>query len=333
MPPEEQSALAAELLAGDADNAVGPDFSVRGGLYRDFLYGFTFRKPPGLWEAHTGDDATGISPDSVLVLRQPARGLYVAVIPEFLDDLSPRQYHQVLLENMGAAEDTPVRPLKHGGMMMRASQFDLDVEGLAFRYVLVSVVHDDVGVQVIAWSLKPNLPRPEELAAVLAESLDFPDPKTVASVMKGPLYRDYRLGYQVAAPGKEWSLKPQPASETDAVSSKVMLAREGTVCVFMAMCLQDMTDELLLQVMDKVAGTMEFKERTRKESRDTLANLPARRITMTGRLGLSPASMSLWTARRGNTVHGLIMVTPRTRLDPGREVTVESCKSCLSLID
>lgn len=331
----ETAVLAEELRAEDMDNAVGPGFCMRGGVYRDFSYGFCLRKPEGLWEAHTSQAAAGITPDSVLVLIQPARGIYMAVIPEYLGHLAHRQYHQILLDNMGAPEDTAVQPVRSEGATMRVSRFEMQLQddGPLFKYALVTAVRGERGVQILIWGLAANMNDVEELVSELATLLDIPEEPPAEVVEERTLYRDLRLGYQISVPDEEWQLKPESIENLQPLSSSVVLRRGTTTCTFMALCVRGASEDLIAESMIQASGLTNFKQTSRQESDDSLGGLSARHVTLSGRRGVSSASMDMWIAQRGNTLYGVLVHNARGFLARTLGASAEECKRCFSLLD
>ena len=92
---EQKAADLALKAIPDTQNYVGPDFSLRRGIYRNFSMNFLWHKPEGYWRIKVGQEARLVNEDATLFIEEPASGLYGLVIGEKIKDISLSRYHDL----------------------------------------------------------------------------------------------------------------------------------------------------------------------------------------------------------------------------------------------
>ena len=100
---EEANRLGDELRQlPDKEGQVGPDFALRGGRYRNYSFGFEWKKPAsGFWNAQAGQLARMQNEDACLTFQDKVSGLFGEVIVEAWND-SLEAYEAVVVEAMQA---------------------------------------------------------------------------------------------------------------------------------------------------------------------------------------------------------------------------------------
>jgi hypothetical protein len=307
--------LATELAAApDSQNTVGPDFALRGGLYRDYAYDLTWQKPAGFWRILTGQMARAINPDARLYIEEPAQGLAGVLIGERLSGLDNARYHQLVLTQMAPAGHPALSgaptPRRVAGVDLLTSWVDLDVGGVALRYLVTTGVVADRLVQLLVWGLPGNV-RASEVAvwqAVDGLALHVADLQGVTNVPG--LFRDERLGFELRAPRPGWTIVDMTPPHLAPVATIVQSSpddRHG-VLVF-AMCAtaegQDQTwfeqvahDTVLARFEQDLGVTTGLAQEA------TVAGLPARRVT--GYMPGGAGRVELYTMQRDRTFLALV---------------------------
>lgn len=329
----EQASLEEQLKGGDVQNAVGADFAFRGGVYQDFKHGFNYQLTPEIWRVKVGDQARQENPVAAMMLENPGRGIFGAVIPELIDDLPHREYHGILTRNLGAPRGVEVQSLPRAEGELKFSIFDLELDGVSFRYACVTAARGRRHVQLLFYGLKENLSGIEGLLPTLTSGLEIPETAPVAGARKGGRYVDARLGYSVAPAGKGWKVTTPVRPEVQSISSQVLLKKGDTICLALGICEPDVAEKMVVEGMLRSAPlrALELDPAQRKERSDTLAGIPAQRITMSGRQGLSTVTLDVWTARRGNTTYCYLVCETAGIFSSGG--SAEKLKKYFSLLD
>lgn len=303
---DQQRAIEQKLSVLDANNAVGADFSLRNGVFRDFAGGYTYTLPSGLWKANVGDAAVAENPDHRLGIIKADEGIYLSIIPEKDLDTSAEEYHRLLLANFEAAADTPIKDIKSGTLDIKLSAFELQQGQLPFSYRLATVVKDNRFVQLVAWALKENKSQLDARLEELVGGLRIPEAPAEAEKRQATAITDNRLGYQVAIePGWRAQLSPHP--QFAAVGSVMSAGHADGAVSVAAFCgpTTDFTDDMMIDTLLRNAP-VKLDPTTRKNSKSTLGGLPARCVAFKGLVNGQRADAVLWITRRGNTTYVLI---------------------------
>ncbi|MBN1947786.1 MAG: hypothetical protein JW797_19120 [Bradymonadales bacterium] len=239
---EAREALLQELaLQRDPQNTVGPDFNLRNGLYQDFLYHLTWRKPSPFWKVSTGQDAREYNPIARLVMEEIARGIFGMVIVEEVGAMPNEQYHSAVLQvtlpvgHESLTRPPTVRSTPYGQVLITPA--DMDVSGMALSYLFATTVVGNRGVQLLLWGYPGNV---EAGQAELWAAIDG------LTIMQAPLlpaetspaeYIDRRLGFKVRRPSSSWVVENQTPLEISAVSTMVTAhGDDDTGLIVLAMC-------------------------------------------------------------------------------------------------
>eukprot|EP00913_Durusdinium_trenchii_P005630 g5248.t1 len=137
-PPQAQ-ALEKELLAlPDPENAVGPGWGIRRGVYRDFNLGMIWKKPVGFWRVLAGDDAANFSEDSRVWASENRLGLTLDISAKPADGRSLMKVHQDVAKLYFAADaKSVVKParIEIDGRPALLSIEDQVVDRLALKWL------------------------------------------------------------------------------------------------------------------------------------------------------------------------------------------------------
>ncbi len=323
-----RAALERELLAhADPQDAVGPGYALRGGVYRDFEGRFTWTKPRGFWKAHVGADARAQNEIASLFVEEAAAGLAAMVIVETGGTASPAEYHRTVvahLEPKDPAGDPASIDL--GGATALFTEVRPGTTDPPMRFGVATLVDGERAYQVLVWGLEGNVEaaRPRMMDAVRAFR---PRPDLVAEVRAETSFLDHRMGFRLRRPaGSLWRFQHQTPAAIAAVASMVGYgSADGTVIAGAFCTLREEQDErfvrgMVLEMLREraKAGAVEPEETT-----STLAGLPARRMVVSG-----GQRMVAWIAQRGRTFYLLI-----AGARPGASFTEDEASTLLELLD
>jgi TIR domain len=311
----ESAVLKQELLKGDADNAVGLSYSLRGGVFQDFEHGVVFRRPgDGLWKMLVGPEAKASFPAAVLYAQCPQLGIGVVVIPENIPGISHEEYHQILNRNLTNPSETRTETI--GDLEFMISQADQQLGSLAFTTCLVTTVKDERHVQLLIHGPQDNMRDIQVRLPSIVKCLSLPDVRPVATVVEKTHVRDYRLGFEFSTelPGYELEVLALPFG-IETYGSGAALSDESGACAVMAMCIPDMDEKFIREALVEHSGISEFNLQDQMVKPDSLAGLPAQRLDCVGRIKQRDVAFTVCTLRRGQTMYALIAIRERGKSD------------------
>jgi len=321
------AALTKELVVGaDPQDSVGPEFSLRGGVYRDFGQGFTWTKPPSFWIVTPGQEARARNADATLYLEDPSTGLHGMVIAEEQDGLEPAAFHRLLVERL-EPKDPPPMPavVELLGAQALVSELRPGTLSLPLRYVVASVVREGRAYQLLLWGLEGNVEaaRPGLEAAV--RGLAFPE-RLVADEQVEGAHVDHRLGFRLRRPpGEGWRLSRITPKAIAPVATLVLFEhRRGAVLGGAFCALSEGQDErfmrdMVLQMLRQRVGATDAEP---EESSTMVAGLPARRMVLAGK-----QRMVAWLLNRGRTFYLVLAGS-----EPGAGFRDEDAHTLLALL-
>ncbi|HHH28986.1 MAG TPA: hypothetical protein ENK57_11670 [Polyangiaceae bacterium] len=196
--PRTTTIPASAPIGGDR---VGEDFTLRGGVYRDFRLELRMDPPEG-FTASAGSHATAAHPDARLLLRHDESGLVGLLVAKGVPDGGAQPLHEQLIaaaQKAVALEPGPTREGKLGGADAFMTEGRATVEGQATRYRLASVVHGEQGIALWTWSSPTSMRVDPKLLAGLDGTLllDIALPAVEATTSA---YSDHRLGFTLTTP-------------------------------------------------------------------------------------------------------------------------------------
>lgn len=302
----EMALLRQELVNHDPDNSVGTDFSLRAGLYQDFQYGFTFRRPKeGPWRLKAGLEAQALNPLARLVATCPSQGISLLVIPERItDEFSDEDYHEFLLARM--APGTIASDLNIGNQKFKVSEFDIAIEGIPLRYCLTTTRVKDRFIQVLFTGVQSMMQGVRDKLPEILGGLTLPQSELVPHLLTSERYLDFRLGFSLtnSTLGGELEIEALPYG-LGTFASGVSLTNSQGACLVLACCNRDFNDKYLVQTMLETSGTSGFNLQDTRETDDSLAGLPAKRVDSFGRRAGRDVAVTICVIHRGATVYAL----------------------------
>ncbi len=324
----QRAELAASLAQSDVNNAVGPQYGYRQGVFRDFEFGYTLKTPPGLWQAITGDALQQQTPDARLQLTMLSEGVQVAVIPETLD-MNHAEYHAVLRQGLDVADEVPTRTERRGDMNLLVSAFPKTIDDTDFCFRLVTAVRGQRHVQLLVSALQSNERYVDQRLPEIIAGFDFPQTPPTMIETRGATILDHRLGFQVTSPSGG-SFENFTPPQIQAIGTMFMMGKPNGAFVVMAICAPLGFDEELAVDALIQNSQINVDPNSRVESESTLAGLPAKQVVMSGQQGRDKAFVKMWMAKRAHTMY-LMLALGKEGSREQRES--ESIKRCLTLID
>jgi hypothetical protein len=322
-----------QLARADADNAVGPGHSYRGGVYQNYEHGFAYHRPQGTWHGLTGTRARELVEQAALVLESPTHGIHVVVIPGQAGNISHQEYHQSRLRDMDAPSSTEIKTRSNDKREFLVSDFRVAIDDLPFRYVLCSTIRGDLAVDLIVYGFETNMACVDSMLLGILTGLRIPAQTPASRVVHENVLTDHRLGYRLGTDAPGWQVRSIPSDHLAAVSSMASLSSANVECVALGMCMDSISEELALNGMLNIAGGIGFQESSRSEEKDVLAGLPARRITLHGLNDLRKKVLTVWVARQANSLYGYLVIRDTDDASQSESAALEQCKSFLSLLD
>jgi len=333
-PPSTIQHLEEELARTDYENSVGPGWSLRGGVFRDFENEFRMRKPPGLWDAWTGEQATSRVSGARVAFSNSRLGVTVFLFAERINDVSLEQHHRFVLENTGKA-DVPANRIQQGDLELLVSSFEESVDGYDFAYQVISAARDDRHLWMLISGLKGNVENARAMIDNITQGLEIP------AVFPPPQERDdtrvvdHRLGYQLTGP-TGWHVDSVPLEGLESLASSAIATTEddSATCMVLAICTPDFSEEAALKGMLNSGGFSDVERLNQGfPSSDTLSHLMASRSEFLARSGSRTAHVTVWMTRRQNTqfIYMTLIENRASGDDPRRRA--DEYKSFFSLID
>jgi hypothetical protein len=278
-------ALTAELeSAPDKQNAVGPDWALRRGVFRDFGHRWRWRKPPrGVWRLRVGDAAKSVAPSARLYFIEPARGIHGTIAAESAAGMVAPVHHKKALARLERdvgfrADGEPAKGMKLGGEPAWVTRGEA-TRPMKLGYLAASTMHGNTALALTLWGHPDDLRAEESLVTEALSSLAFDD--LAATVVTDGTVRDWRFGYTLAL--DEWTALPSPAAPN---AASVAAWKKGShqVTVAAICVLDDRAQEHWIQgfVDQRVRAELGQVMDTKPEEKTVvLGGLPAKRVSYT----------------------------------------------------
>lgn len=297
LPPAEATALAAELeQLPDTQAAVGLEHAVRGGVYRSFSGGWTWRKPTSGWRISEGDKAREFNPVSELTLAEPRRNLYGLAISE--SDPGGEEYHASALRNLSGKKQAPTTTLQLGGDVAYTTTVDTEKNGVVTTFRLTTASRAGHAVQLLFWATKDDMV--QHAAAVDAAIRGFAFDATPPVERVAGQYRDHRFGFSVDTP-EGWDFVDETPADTRAIQTWVTW-KQGSSAMFGVIALYTPLpdDQWFLDFVEQAVrdNVGKFATGTATRSEATLGGLPARQLSWTG--------LDAWVMARNGMVYAFL---------------------------
>jgi hypothetical protein len=306
----ERRALGDELgQAGDPQNAVGLDFALRAGTYRNFRWHITWSKPEGPWRMSAEPWSRGLGKNALLEVEQRALGLHALLWAEPVGSGDASAYHQRAAELHGGRLDLGLRHVASTtieGAEARVSEIDASEAGRPARYRLVTTVRDGTGLQLLIWGPTAVMTAHAEEVGAIVDGLHV-RPTLTTVEPRAEVYRDHRLGFELSPPST-WTFADVTPPELAPLGSFVRWEHDGRWVGVVAACLPDGLQDtdwfvgLLEQLLREALGPMARGAATRNQIR--LAGRDANHLLWQAALQRVDAAV----AGQDNTVIALVTV-------------------------
>jgi len=308
MEPAARAALAAALVVdGDPESAIGRDFSLRRGVYRDFARGFTWTKPAGWWEL---DLTAEEDDDAILRFRELATGLTGMVQKWEAGEATLEEFHRSLVERLEPMDPIPPpTPVDLDGVAALATELRPGYLDEPHRWTVVTAKRDGIAYELAIRAPEAlyDAARAQVVAATTALRLPA---RLVAGEWVEGSYVDCRLGFRFDPPGPEkWRGRVATPTALEPIASMTHFQRDGVfVYVGAVESIDDDFDDGLLRdlVLQSLARPLPMGEREPVESAATLGGWPATKLAFgNGR------RISGWFAHRGRSFRYVFVSTAR----------------------
>ena len=285
----------------DPHSQVGPDFSFRRDVYRDFGRGFSFRRS-GLWRVTAGDRAKEHHEGAVLWLDEPAQGLlaFVTVAPT---DAEPEAAHRQEAAARLFKPEGPT-PAKIGGLPALRSSGVVQSDTVRLLWEVTTLVRADKLYTVHVWGL------PADMSAARAEidrmlaSFQFGGDHLEAPAAREGHYRDQRLGFSFHPPDGRWQSRDITPAGVAADMHMVGWTLSGREIIVGALGINDQSPGAALKGMEARMRTMIGEDVEREAG--TLGGQRCQKAR--GRKGLS--RMEMYVLERDGIAYMLIVSAP-----------------------
>lgn len=294
---ETKTLLAAVEKRRDTQSAIGPAFSLRGGVYRNFDTGWQWKKPTGVWRITTGDEVRAVNASAEVALYEPSKFLYGLVMPQ-RGATSADEFHALAV---AANPGTKVSERRVG--RAHVTVIDSAVGAATFRWNVATLVEDGFGLQIMFWGQKVDM---DAHRTLIDEAIaGFAIGKLEAQTTEGGELIDHRFGFAVRSPGPGYRMQDQTPSGIDAIAKMMMWTRGssmfGTLAVYFPSTQGTPDDKWLLDFLEQTLrdrmGKSNLPRATRSET--TMAGVRGRSLSW-------PGGMAVHVILRDGTAYGLL---------------------------
>ncbi len=199
---EATARLTSELIAApDGQNAIGPDWALRDGVYLDFRYGLWWRRPAGFWQLGTGAEAAAEDERARLVMFDEQRGIAAALVAADAGELDACAHHDAaaaeLRELLGIELGDPTSA-EINDVPGFVSAGESTWDGVTMSHRLLTLVLAGRAIQLRVIGLPHVLEEHADVVGAVFGGLYLGELAPVEQ--DGSRYIDRRLGFAVAPP-------------------------------------------------------------------------------------------------------------------------------------
>ena len=226
IPVDELKSLENELLAlPDPEDKVGLKWCLRNGVYRDFEFGFRWKKPKGFWTIHAGDSAVRENVDSRISCHDASINLSLQVLPEEAGNRSLGEFHKLVSRAL-FRKPVDMQRSKLGGLEAMESVGVVRMQNLNLDYKLLTTLREGIAYQVVIWGMQGALEKQKKQIEEVIAGFEFAD-RPLASTEKGnSSYTDHRLGYHLGLSG-EWTVEESTPPHIRSLGSGVQFSKSN----------------------------------------------------------------------------------------------------------
>ncbi|HVS17150.1 MAG TPA: hypothetical protein VMT18_01025 [Planctomycetota bacterium] len=204
--PEEVRELAARLADDPVTTeSVGAGWSLRDGVYTDYLRGLRWRLPAGYWEVDAGpDDADGPS----LELYERDLGVRGWIRVDEDARFSGEEGHRRALEELTQSRvrhmPESLLRVQFGSLAGLASSCDVRLGSSTSRALLASAGDERRSLRLCLMGPPQAMESNAERVAAALAALEVSATPLTPTVMHDGVYSDARLGFRLESPRPEW---------------------------------------------------------------------------------------------------------------------------------
>jgi hypothetical protein len=299
-----RTALRQELEGkADPQSQVGPEFSFRRDVYRDFGRGFSFRRT-GLWRLAAGDRARAHHEGATLWLDQPSLGVMAFVTVSDPSKLDPLEgHHHEVAIRLDKVQAGPL-PAKLGGFLALRSEGLVQSEAVRLRWEVNTLARDHRIFAVNVWGLPADMAAAREAIDQMLGDFEFGGPQLEPPAARDGRYRDERLGFSYAPPPGDWQAKDITPAGVAADMHLRGWSRAGREIIVGALGISDQAPGAALKGMEARMRSMMGSDVQRAAA--LLAGQPCQKASV--RKGLS--QMEMYVLERDGIAYVLILSAP-----------------------
>ncbi len=289
-------------------NQVGDGYSLRGGVYRDFRFGLSWKRPSLEWDIETGERAIERMQDAALYFSNPYWGISGTVVPVPVQTIQTESWHAKVQDELFPDSSFrgigDVQSIQLGEVVAELSLIRPIMKLAPTEYRLITAVNDSWAFKIHLWGSPNSLSlASEEVDAALRGLAITSTPMPAKNASSGAMYDD-RLGFQLLSPGEDWELSDDGKDAFWPAGDLAEWVRGEDECVgVIAICgLTDEEDTNLLGSLVRNGFPASFSEWLRKEPevREMYFCGQSVRELSWNRLG---RSATCWTISREQTLY------------------------------
>lgn len=226
---QEMPVLRSELMAlQDVDRSVVGDECYRNFQYRNFDYDLSIKFPQGFWSHSIGFAAREQDENAALIMGNLENDLNITLFLERIEQPDDAKYHTAVLQGFAAPEGSKTTEISASNRTVRSTRFALTHQGLPFEYNVATVSNGNEHIQLIFYHIAAKGRDTKNLEMAVIEGIEMGTHLPAASkIHKNGEYIDYRLGFRVRPPGKNFSVKNITPESFKKVGSLVSMAPEN----------------------------------------------------------------------------------------------------------
>ncbi|MCC7384849.1 MAG: hypothetical protein IT384_23575 [Deltaproteobacteria bacterium] len=279
--PPAMEALAANLAKPEPILSVGPTWSVRGRVARDFESHLGFRAPPGVWTLLAGDEAKRVNWSASIVAKAPLLGVTVTGMTVPNPDPSPA--HRFQARRIGVHGSRKTFEIGSGHKQIRAT---VAMPTRPDRERAEAILSRTLGrnallIHVVAPS---DLLDPEGKFLAELSGGFFPEPRP-AQVVEVDRVRDLRLGFEMQTDGAENPIWDSTAAGAESFASTYTISGGDEVLLLQGLTLLTDADWNEARLLERLLPSYANNLRCVVQSPQAVTSRATRRIA--GRTGLS----------------------------------------------
>ena len=202
----------------DRENAVGSDWTLRNGVFKDFGSGFTWAKPRGFWRLQVGDEARSFNEDATFIAHEAVCEFYLMVISESANDFTLAQYNSVCTDE---AFDEPVRSelITVAGIDAYSSIGLVTTDGVPSKLMHITLIHKSKAFQIIIWGTPDSMRKFSKEVNLAVDGFKFPSYGLNLVQKTASSYADNRIGFRMRLPSSQWKFSDRTSSKLKPVGT------------------------------------------------------------------------------------------------------------------